>query len=558
MACFSFDAEGRILDWNPACELLFGLASDQAIEKRLGRLLAPSGQNKISIARFIKRALAGEISADTTWDARRADGRTAPVTCYSIPIRSGERSVDEAVCVCIDLTEQHQARERLQQMQDHLDHRVRKRTSSLARMNLILQEEVRERKRAEEIYRSICKAARCLLFYAIVEERPNRTTAWALTIPDEDAAQRFLPLAIGPGQSYSDAWYDSRLEEDRHRCDRYGESHILQGLNYSQEFRCRRSDGEIRWLAEEVTVETLEPGRWRATGVCMDITERKSLETQLSHSQKLESIGQLAAGIAHEINTPIQYVGDNIRFLKDALADLQKLLDTYKELLSGADSSTLCEQAHKAAQDLDLDYLMEEIPRSIDQSLDGVQRVAGIVKAMKEFSHPGTGEKIPVDLNHALESTITVARNEWKYVAEVAVDFDPDLPYVSCLPGELNQVFLNLIINAAHAIEERVGRDSATKGTITIRSRRDGDWVEIWVSDTGAGIPDDIKDKVFDPFFTTKEVGRGTGQGLSVSRMVVVDKHQGKISFESRKNVGTTFIIRLPIGVETSESRKAA
>jgi signal transduction histidine kinase len=177
---------------------------------------------------------------------------------------------------------------------------------------------------------------------------------------------------------------------------------------------------------------------------------------------------------------------------------------------------------------------------------EGVDRVAKIVRAMKDFSHPGTGEKTAVNINLAIENTIMVARNEWKYVAEMVTGQDPNLPLVSCLPDEFNQVLLNLIINAAHAIGEVVGSGS-NKGAITISTRQDGDWAEIRVQDTGTGIPEKIRPKIFDPFFTTKQVGKGTGQGLAIAHSVIVDKHGGTIACETEVGQGTTFVIRLPL-----------
>lgn len=282
-----------------------------------------------------------------------------------------------------------------------------------------------------------------------------------------------------------------------------------------------------------------------------DITERRNLETQLAHAQKMESIGQLAAGIAHEINTPTQYVGDNLEFLREAFAGASRLLAKYAELAEAAKTGSVPEAlltaVQAAAEEADLDYLSKHIPRAIEQSLEGVGRVAKIVRAMKEFSHPGTTEKTPTDLNRAIESTITVARNEWKYVAEMVTDFDPNLPAVMCLPGEFNQVILNLLINATHAIAEVVGDGSKGKGTITVSTRRDSDWAEVRISDTGSGIPENIRGRIFDPFFTTKEVGKGTGQGLTIAHHVVVDKHGGTITFETEPGKGTTFIVRIPI-----------
>lgn len=310
--------------------------------------------------------------------------------------------------------------------------------------------------------------------------------------------------------------------------------------------------GKDRLLS--VTITPITTGVGAPTGLlilAVDVTERRSLESQLSHAQKLESIGHLAAGIAHEINTPIQYVGDNIRFLQDAFRDMGGLIETLTQFIAQYKGAEVPVQIIGTLEDAvvkaDVEYLLREAPAAIAQSLEGVQRVAHIVGAMKEFSHPGTSEKTPIDLNHALESTITVARNEWKYVAEVVTDFDPDLPLVDCLPADLNQVFLNLLVNAAHAVAEVVREGTGQKGIITVRTRRGTDCVEVSISDTGPGVPPEIRSRIFDPFFTTKCVGKGTGQGLTIARSVVVDKHEGTIEFDTQMGQGTTFIVRLPL-----------
>lgn len=286
-----------------------------------------------------------------------------------------------------------------------------------------------------------------------------------------------------------------------------------------------------------------------------DITQRRLLEMRLRQAQKLESIGQLAAGIAHEINTPTQYIGDNIRFLKDVFEDLSPVLavcrEAHEALQHGQSPAELLQRAATVFASLDVDYLSREIPLAIQQSLEGLERVARIVRSMKEFSHPGGEEKQAIDLNRAIESTLTVSRNEWKYVADVETDLDPNLPPVWCLPGDINQVLLNLIVNAAHAIAEKNGNDRSQKGKIAISTRHDQQWVEIRISDTGVGIPPHIRDKVYDPFFTTKPVGRGTGQGLAIAHAVVTERHGGTIDFESQVGHGTTFIVRLPLGKKT-------
>jgi len=282
-----------------------------------------------------------------------------------------------------------------------------------------------------------------------------------------------------------------------------------------------------------------------------EIAERERMQHELVRAQKLESIGHLAAGIAHEINTPAQYVGDNTRFLQEAFGDFDNLFGKFDRLLQAAKQGNLTDElvaeVEAAVHEADVDYLTEEAPKAIGQSLEGIERVADIVRAMKEFSHPGNGQKQAIDLNRAIQSTLTVSRNEWKYVAELVSDFAPDLPLVPCLPGDFNQVILNLVVNAAQAIADVVGDGSTDKGTLTVRTRHDRNWAEIRVEDTGTGIPEDIREHVFDHFFTTKDVGKGTGQGLTIAHSIVVEKHGGTIAFETAVGRGTTFIVRLPI-----------
>lgn len=286
--------------------------------------------------------------------------------------------------------------------------------------------------------------------------------------------------------------------------------------------------------------------------------ERRSSSEQLSQAQKLEAIGQLSAGIAHEINTPTQYVGDNVRFLQDAFAGILKANDSLLVLLAtieaGGQFEAECKVIRDVMAEIDFNYLIAEVPAAIIQTLEGVEQIARIVRAMKEFSHPDRKEKTMVQINTAIESTITVTKNEWKYVAEVATDLDPGLPMISCLPGELNQVFLNLLVNSAQAIAEKEGANSGAKGKISMSTRKDGDWVEIRCQDTGAGIPEYARSRIFEPFYTTKEVGKGTGQGLSLAYTTVTERHGGTIDFETETGQGTTFIIRLPINGNHHES----
>ena len=334
---------------------------------------------------------------------------------------------------------------------------------------------------------------------------------------------------------------------------------ITAGKEWRGEFHNQKKNGELFW--ESVTISPIRDSADRIThyvAVKEDISARKQaeaerglMEVQLRQAQKLESIGQLAAGIAHEINTPTQYIGDNTRFLQDAFKDITKVLDHYDRLLQAARQQQVTPEliaaTTTAAAAADIAYLTEEVPKSIEQTLQGVARVAKIVRAMKDFSHPGAVEKVPTDLNHAIESTVTVAHNEWKYVADLDLVLAPHLPRVSCLPGEINQVILNLVINAAHAIGDVVGDGSHRKGRIRVSTSQQGEWAEIRVQDSGTGIPESARARIFEPFFTTKAVGKGTGQGLAIAHLVVVKQHGGTIEFETELGQGTTFIVRLPL-----------
>ncbi|TWT42901.1 two-component system sensor histidine kinase NtrB [Botrimarina hoheduenensis] len=318
------------------------------------------------------------------------------------------------------------------------------------------------------------------------------------------------------------------------------------------EITTRRRDGSD--LPAEVSVATMRHGSSFLFNVFVhDISARRELQSQLAHAQKLESIGQLSAGIAHEINTPTQYVGDNTRFVQEAVGDLMGVLAAFESLAAavraGVDTSEALASVEQASEAADLEYLKEELGEAIGQSLEGIERVTTIVRAMKEFSHPGTATKTRIDLAAAIRNTITVATNEWKYVAKIETDFDASLPPTPCLPGDFNQVVLNLIVNSAHAIKQLRGA-SEEKGVISVTTRRENDYAVLTIADDGCGIPPEIVGKVFDPFFTTKEVGVGTGQGLAIARSVIVDKHGGTIHVDTKVGQGTRFTIRLPLDVE--------
>lgn len=302
------------------------------------------------------------------------------------------------------------------------------------------------------------------------------------------------------------------------------------------ELQVREGTQELLMLAQELSLSNDELRR--------EMDARAKVETELRQAQKLESVGRLAAGVAHEINTPVQFVSDSCHFLRDGMEDLSALIAAYRQAVASLPQSAQ-QQLQAVEQERDLSYLLEKLPAAIVRCLDGLGRVATIVRSMKAFAHPDGGQKAHADLNQAIRDTLVIAHNEYKYVADVETDFGP-LPPVHCYISELNQAVLNLLVNAAHAIAERVG-DSGERGQIQVRTRVEAEEVVIEVADTGSGIPEAIRDKIFDPFFTTKEVGRGTGQGLGVVRSVIVDKHRGTVEVESEVGQGSRFILRIPI-----------
>lgn len=264
----------------------------------------------------------------------------------------------------------------------------------------------------------------------------------------------------------------------------------------------------------------------------LEIQQRKELETQLVHAQKMEAVGQLASGIAHEINSPSQFANDNILFLKEAVEGFIAKLDN----------------TENAPDEKELSFLKGNASEAAEQAKEGISRITTIVKSMKNFAYrDAESAKKPNDLNQAIESTIVVATNEWKYHAEIKKELDENLPMVPCNIGEINQVVLNLIVNGAHAIRDR--DEASVKGEIKISTKHypSDDCVVISITDNGGGIPQQVQERIFEPFFTTKEVGVGTGQGLAIAHNVVVKSHNGQIWFQSVENQGTTFFIKLPM-----------
>ena len=333
-----------------------------------------------------------------------------------------------------------------------------------------------------------------------------------------------------------------------------------ESSEFDLELRMRCKDGSWRWIHSKGRAFDHAPDGQsvRIAGVHIDVTQRKDAERRLAAAERLESIGRLAAGVAHEINTPVQFVSDNVHFLRTSIADMGALIQAYRQLQHAAQSggdvieaARLAESAENAA---DLEYIIENVPQAIQSAVEGLDRIATIVRSMKEFAHPDQEQKSFADLNRAIQSTLVIAHNEYKYVAKIDAQFG-ELPPVLCYSGEINQVILNLLVNASHAIADVV-KDTGGLGTIEIRTHRDGDEVEISIADTGSGIPEAVREKIFDPFFTTKEVGKGTGQGLAIAHTVIVKKHGGTLRFDTECGKGTTFFIRLPITASSAEGEE--
>ncbi|NLF52427.1 MAG: PAS domain S-box protein, partial [Leptolinea sp.] len=282
--------------------------------------------------------------------------------------------------------------------------------------------------------------------------------------------------------------------------------------------------------------------------VFQNVTEKQLADAQSALSQKMEAIGQLAAGIAHEINTPIQYIGDNLRFLQKSISRFSEMVEACHLLENDQPVRQDCvDHLLEIKKQTKIEHYIKESPVAVQEALDGVERVRKIVLAMREFSHPSEKEKKLADINHGIETTVVISRNEWKYSVELETDLDPELPPVFCQIDEINQVILNMIINSVHAIEEVIPPGSDQKGKINISTKKAGDHVIIKIRDSGKGIPEEIKQRIFDPFFTTKGVGKGTGQGLSLAHQIIIKKHHGTINVDSAVGTGTTFTIDLPI-----------
>jgi signal transduction histidine kinase len=465
---------------------------------------------------------------------------------YLVTLLAGALVGGTVLIVAIVLTISRRAilvpHEKLQALSAKLEEKVQERTRELQERQDQLTIEVRERAEAEMVAREGNQLVSALLagiggaFYII--DPKGRTIIRSNSILH---GMFFTTPEAVNGQHCASAFAGQPADAQQFFCPGTIETRYCEGVG-------TLPDGSKFPLARYLVPMEIQ-GEDHIGVILMDITERKNLERRLNTAQKLESIGELATGIAHEINTPIQFVSDSVRFIKEAFEDISDVLDAYDALAKRCRENGM-ETEHlnaidTAADDADLEFLRDEFPKACDRVLDGTERVAKIVRSMKNFAHPGEGTKKLVDINQALENTIIVAKNEWKYVADLTTDFG-DIPLVHCLPGDINQVFLNILINAAHAIEGVVG-DSGNKGHITLSTTADDGMVTVAIADTGSGIPQQFQNKIFDPFFTTKEVGKGTGQGLAIAHDIIVERHNGQLDFTSTPDEGTTFFIKLPI-----------
>jgi PAS domain S-box-containing protein len=496
-AIVGYRFDGIIENWNYGAERLFGYSASEIVGRNVS-LLVPDDQMQ-GLQDRIGRVRHGEVIEQYSTTRQHKNGLPIPVALKISPIRDRLEAIVGVSAIVRDITDRKKLETRL--------------STTAENLRAVLQS-------TEDFV--IALDSQWRLTYA------NRLPwgAEVSTAIDQNLWETYPQLA------------GTVFETELRRA-------LKEGTPLQFEEYCAPLQA---WFAT-----TAYPSRSGLLVLFRDVTEKRSLEVQVRHAQKMEAIGQLAAGIAHEINTPIQYVADNTSFLGESWNSLGELFSLSYQIRNEAANGGVLPGTIAAfvasVEQADLDYLTKEIPQAVEQSLDGVQRVTKIVRAMKEFSHP-EGDKSAVDINRAIETTLAVARNEWKYVADVHTCLDPALPAVPCFAGEFNQVILNLLINAAHAIADVVGDGAQGKGAITITTAQVENTAEIRVQDTGTGIPEKIRSRVFEPFFTTKDVGKGTGQGLAMAHSIIVKKHGGKIWFESETGKGTTFFLRLPLDME--------
>jgi len=512
---FQVAADGRFLTVNPAMATILGYDAPATLIRDVPDFRTLLQTNPGRRDKLFRRLRTGNQVKNFAIQVMHLSGKVLWLNLNAKPILDTGGNLEKVEGIAEDISKRKEVEERLARYHEELEETVRLRTAEVRENQAFLQEVLEGIQAAVVVIHQDSKAI--MDCNAIMEH---------LLGYDKEA----LTAADGPLHR------DHPLFAD------------LRDKSLNREFTVERQDGTVIPILRNV-LPVVYKGVLAYAIILFDISERKALENQVNMAQKLQAIGQLAAGIAHEINTPIQYIGSNISFLSESFNHLLDIHQRYCALMeqakAGNDISGEIEEVTRLIDELDLDFLLEEVPHAVRESLNGVDQVSSIVKAMKQFAHPEQETLTSVDINKAVEQTVAVTRNEWKYVADLHLDLDPSNPVIIGYPGPLNQVFLNIIVNAAHAIGEKVG-DSGQKGQITIRTATADASVLISIADTGSGIPADKLHKIFDPFFTTKAVGKGTGQGLSIAYTIITKKHQGAIEVTSEVGKGSTFTVRLP------------
>lgn len=435
-------------------------------------------------------------------------------------------------------------RARLEEHQLKLEKNVKDRTAELLDLNKKLRDEVAQKNKMHKMQSRLIAAIENTVEAIVITN----------TVPEilyiNPAFVRITGFSFAEAVGVNPNIMSSGMHDKDFFREMYGT--IQSGKVWKGRFRNKRKNGEV--YDEDTTISPIKDNKGKVinyVAVKRDVTHELEMERQLLQMNKLEAIGTLAAGIAHEINTPVQYVSDNTLFIKDVLLDLLELNKHNQRLIKAVqEKGEFTEETRKIREieeEIDLDYIVEETGQAVEGTLEGLERITTVVKAMKEFSHPGSEKKQPENLNQIIKSTVTVSRNEWKTHAEMKLDLADDLPMVSIFSGQIKQVVLNLIVNGAHAIAARNGEGQKEMGVITIATSKLEEGVKVMVGDTGTGIPETVIDKIFDPFFTTKMVGKGTGQGLPMVQRSIVDNHGGELKVESKEDQGTEFTFILPL-----------
>ncbi len=495
------DCVGNWLYNSPSYQKVLGYSSEELKATSPAELIHPEDRQRVleaaESARLTRRGERLE------YRIRHKDGTWRILESVATAIPNEEDQIENLVIVNRDITKRRQAEE--------------------------------TKDRADQLFRSIAENSADLI--AVVDKAGHR-------IYNNPAYERLL------GYTQEELKLTNSFQQihpdDRSLVTRAAERALKTGVGQIVEYRMQRKDGTYVTLESHGSFIRDSRGEIEASVIsARDISDRRmALQTE-----KLSAIGQLAAGIAHEINTPVQYVSDNIAFLSDTWSQLDAAMALClipERVFATSDSSSSTAVTPTGPPE-DWDWLRQQVPKAISQSLEGIRRMSKILGAMRRFSHTGGGEREQVDLNEALDATLTIVQNQIKHIADVQTDYQPNLPHLECYADEMNQVFLNLIVNATHAIREASKKQARERGKLNIRTRQIDNDVQIEIQDNGTGIPLPVCARVFDPFFTTKQVGEGTGQGLTICHDIVVQKHHGNIWFDTELDRGTTFFIRIPI-----------